>query len=711
MIYDFAFSKVLLFTLFAVESVNEEDDDFMEKLDIAISRSESPPAKRRCSEEITATNSSESVTENGTEKIALPLSKDSIDVEKSEDSHLTNILSKPAEEITDSDAEKIENDLLKDLDDDHNNDLDSVCEEVQDLVDSILESDDNQKESTESSEKEVQNQSTATVNDESKEKEEDNPATTPDAAPEKAIKSIDSVFDDLFTEETNKVQEKKPDVDSVTQDDVSPQDDKADKTADEIECVILPKENDVLAPPTDPSTNLKIELDEETEQELKAEDLLVACESPDDTRRVEDLNQQENSSEASSSAGDAPEDSSDCDKQTAEDTSNDEVKNHNDQPEIEQQKPPPNETAPESGKSDQMEVDDDPTADEPTTPIEFATADEKHVCIVLEKETQDEPESVVSESALESVTPELPLEFIPLKLKFMRKFSSAAGKLSRPELEELLIEKITESLMFCSDNTDLRARLEKQEKISEAFKKRLDNVKKQYNDLEMIHNRVMKDLKERPNAAITPVKITRAVGLQVYQPVPRSKLAPPTVTTQSLMKTSNKRQLESELAVNGKGLSPENAKRKKTLKITPLRPPLSDKERASVDRQEAKEEQKLRSNVSMNIMGVASPVAIPSSVTMTPVSAMNGSKKTTETMQSSASIDLTDDIEEGNSNSVNSKVATSPFQQPPALVAIRGTNQSNVSQPSRNAFIIKPTIVSANIRKCKISRDKYSKYF
>lgn len=103
------------------------------------------------------------------------------------------------------------------------------------------------------------------------------------------------------------------------------------------------------------------------------------------------------------------------------------------------------------------------------------------------------------------------------KFNFMKKFAAKTGLLSSLELEELLTQKIAESIKFHTDNADLRERLERHEKINKSNMKRLSIITKQYQNFRMTHNRLVRDLIDRPDAAIVPVKITRDVGLQVYQ--------------------------------------------------------------------------------------------------------------------------------------------------------------------------------------------------
>ena len=388
--------------------------------------------------------------------------------------------------------------------------------------------------------------------------------------------------------------------------------------------------------------------------------LLVACDSPKESEQpeVEDI-QHDDVSETSSTPDETPEESSDEKLQSG------------------------------SIEGEKIEVEEEKISDE-----KMEVDVEKIVpsVVIAAPETDENGEEVLECIVMEeSEVAEMPKETTPLKLQFMRKFSSAVGKISRPELEEMLVQKITESLMFCSENTELRVRLEKKEKNCEIFKKRLDNVVKQYNDLQMIHTRVMKDLKERPDAPITPVKITRAVGLQVYQPVSRNKNA--VTSSSSIFTTQPNKRPNEDSQVNGK--SPENMLKKKK-RITPLRPGLSETERASLDALEAKEEQKFRTNVSKSISSGPN-VALSSSV--------NGQKKSTpSSIASATSIDLTADEESSPSVAKGGQQVV----QPPALVAIRGNSQG--SSP-RSAYVVKsPIIVPANSAAGKMIHYR-SKFF
>lgn len=111
------------------------------------------------------------------------------------------------------------------------------------------------------------------------------------------------------------------------------------------------------------------------------------------------------------------------------------------------------------------------------------------------------------------------------KFNFMKKFAAKTGLLSHSELEELLTQKIAESIKFHTSNASIRKRIERQETINKFNLKRLTIITKQYQDLRMTHNRLVRALNDRPDAPIVPLKITRDVGLQVYQHAACSKQA------------------------------------------------------------------------------------------------------------------------------------------------------------------------------------------
>lgn len=254
---------------------------------------------------------------------------------------------------------------------------------------------------------------------------------------------------------------------------------------------------------------------------------------------------------------------------------------------------------------------------------------------LAEKDDNKEP------SSIECITNELIIETVkdveeenketqqitPFPLPFLRKYSEACGKLTFNELEQLALEKIAEVIIYRSDNRELQAKQEKQEKFIESLQQRLSHVIRQYSDMEIIHNQVLKDLELRNEGIIIPVKITRAVGLQVYQPVNR-KLYNNAQTSATTSKVSQKRpneestNVETSPTTNGA----QKQKRKAVHKITPMRPPLTDKEKANLEMEEQKEEQQIRINATKHIVSKNVKLSLPSNITVTSIGGSNTNK-------------------------------------------------------------------------------------
>lgn len=593
-----------LFYFIAVDNAKEDEEDFLKALESAISGNEPEP------EEVEKV-ASESISkcENKEEEEASKLNQENDEVTKDEGEketpHNGNGVS------TDSDAEKLENDLL--------NDSDDINKEVDDLLASITAEELNSDEPA-NTDKQIVDKSKETADECSTQKEKSEAEVLEDKL------LADPLEDELLNEAAC----------VVSNSEEGESKEKITDVSTEVKNQEPAENQESREPETNDETTHSRKV---SEDEPKGEDLLVACESPKPT---ETPSEQENKSETSSNSGETPEDSSDEKQRATESENADENKD------IEDKVKPIKVVA--VTQLEGMEIDEleDDSKEGETLPAE---GDEVHLCMI-------EPTK----------------EKVQFKINFMRKFASAVGVLSRAELEELLVQKITESFMFCSENTELRSRLEKQEKNCETFRKQLENLNKQYNDLHMIHIRVQKDLKDRPESAITPVKITRAVGLQVFSPMARQKpnqiLNFQSNLHQTTIKPSNKRPA-SELEPVSNGKSPDSVKRKKT---TPLRPQLTDKERQMLDNQEAKVEQKIRSTV---IGG--STVKLPPNVTISPI--QNGTVNGTS---NHSSIDLTDDEESSGS-----------AQQPPALVAIRASNGSLLQ---RKAFVVKTSGLATSIR-------------
>ncbi|EDV56573.1 activating transcription factor 7-interacting protein 1 [Drosophila erecta] len=114
--------------------------------------------------------------------------------------------------------------------------------------------------------------------------------------------------------------------------------------------------------------------------------------------------------------------------------------------------------------------------------------------------------------------PEIKQDVKPLRLEFFRTFRRNFDTMTRDDLEELVLQKVVEAMLIKSDFAEIRMQLDKCESTLANYRRKIAEVSKQFLDLETVHKRVLKDLEAKNSHFTAPVRITRAVGLQVGIP-------------------------------------------------------------------------------------------------------------------------------------------------------------------------------------------------
>lgn len=181
-------------------------------------------------------------------------------------------------------------------------------------------------------------------------------------------------------------------------------------------------------------------------------------------------------------------------------------------------------------KNDDEKIDTKPSTDQDIKIENIKKADE-------ELETEYKLDSVEKE-LIKSETVKTELKPLPEKvqkrtiaLEFAEKFKRDISEMSRKNLEEFVLEKIIEAIVHKSEYSDLKKKTEAQEQMIQAARTKLQEMNKQYRDLEMVYTRIRKDLEHRNQSIVTPIKITRAVGLQVCLQKTAGKEATSSATT------------------------------------------------------------------------------------------------------------------------------------------------------------------------------------
>ncbi|EAA09572.4 AGAP005147-PA [Anopheles gambiae str. PEST] len=128
--------------------------------------------------------------------------------------------------------------------------------------------------------------------------------------------------------------------------------------------------------------------------------------------------------------------------------------------------------------------------------------------------TANQSVAVDSKVRLSPIPPELKSD-VPMRMDFLRRFCKPFTGMTRSDLEQLVLQKISEALVYKSDNAALRAIIKKQAVKLQGFERSLADMTSHYEALKLVADRAVEDMKKRANTYIAPVKITRAVGLQV----------------------------------------------------------------------------------------------------------------------------------------------------------------------------------------------------
>lgn len=101
---------------------------------------------------------------------------------------------------------------------------------------------------------------------------------------------------------------------------------------------------------------------------------------------------------------------------------------------------------------------------------------------------------------------------------FFKTFRKNLAEMTRDDLEEFCILKIVESVIERSNLNDIKSKVKTMTLGLEEYKKKSVMVAKQNRDLQVVLKSIQEELKKKSGTAITPLKITRSVGMQVVMP-------------------------------------------------------------------------------------------------------------------------------------------------------------------------------------------------
>lgn len=99
---------------------------------------------------------------------------------------------------------------------------------------------------------------------------------------------------------------------------------------------------------------------------------------------------------------------------------------------------------------------------------------------------------------------------------FFKTYRKNLADMTRDDLEEFCILKIVESIIDRSSLNEIRTKLKSMAQSIDEYKKKALMLTKQNRDLQVVLKSVQEEQKKVSDTQITPLKITRSVGMQVY---------------------------------------------------------------------------------------------------------------------------------------------------------------------------------------------------
>ncbi|CAH0730005.1 unnamed protein product, partial [Brenthis ino] len=132
---------------------------------------------------------------------------------------------------------------------------------------------------------------------------------------------------------------------------------------------------------------------------------------------------------------------------------------------------------------------------------------------VTETETKDDKQDKKTEEkpSIDSTLSSKPL----LPVNFLKSCKKNLAEMTREELEEFCVLKIVESVVDRSNLSEMNLQLKSMAHNIEDYKKKTNTLMKQNRDLQVVLKSVQEEQKKNSGQPITPLKITRSVGMQV----------------------------------------------------------------------------------------------------------------------------------------------------------------------------------------------------
>lgn len=130
-----------------------------------------------------------------------------------------------------------------------------------------------------------------------------------------------------------------------------------------------------------------------------------------------------------------------------------------------------------------------------------------------DKEEVNKENVKTDENQIKINTAETPKPLIAAKL--IKSFKNKISDMTRDDLEDFCLLKIVEGVVERSNLSEIKTNLKMMTQCVDEWKKKAMTLNKQVRDLQIVLKTVQEEQKKRPGESITPLRITRSVGVQV----------------------------------------------------------------------------------------------------------------------------------------------------------------------------------------------------
>lgn len=163
-------------------------------------------------------------------------------------------------------------------------------------------------------------------------------------------------------------------------------------------------------------------------------------------------------------------------------------------------------------KSESVDLDEDVVMSTEVSDIVLGKEKEEDILMPpKDKEIEEKVNGIEKSVKQNNITKDKPL----VPLNFIKSFKTTLKDMTRDDLEEFCLLKIVEGVVERSNMSEIKSKLKTLQQNVDDWRRKAMLLSKQHRDLQLVLKTVKEEQKKRLDEIVTPLKITRSVGLQL----------------------------------------------------------------------------------------------------------------------------------------------------------------------------------------------------